>query len=329
LVSVRVRSTRVTTSRWRTALDVGTSLGENSTLAVSLGVGQDASRIEPTGSRDPNVIPAAASREAPMVRTLAFALMSILLAGCGTSNTSGAAETTGGAGAGGAQTGTGGASAASGAASAGSAGVSTAVGGAGAGSGGASTGAGSAGGSSSCGSQTCGATQYCVNPCCGGNAPACMVKPDGGTCPAGAHQGCSNGVQSLSMYLYLRPGELAALDWADVHMDHGYVHMHQAFNLEKDEIKPTKTGITRKVPIRPELRPLLETMKAEVGGKGRVVQNTHENKIAPHGVPPTEDLAETLRDHLTRAKIKRADLHDARPGTKRITFYDLRATGIT
>jgi hypothetical protein len=58
---------RVTTSRWRTALDVGAALAENSAFALSLGVGQDASRIEPTGSRDPAVLPAAASREAPVV----------------------------------------------------------------------------------------------------------------------------------------------------------------------------------------------------------------------------------------------------------------------
>jgi len=56
---------RFTTSRWRTALDFGVALGENSALAVSLGVGQDASRIEPTASRDPSVLPAASSREAP------------------------------------------------------------------------------------------------------------------------------------------------------------------------------------------------------------------------------------------------------------------------
>jgi hypothetical protein len=58
---------RITTSRWRTALDVGAALGKDSALALSIGVGQDASRVEPTGSRDPNVIPAAASREAPMI----------------------------------------------------------------------------------------------------------------------------------------------------------------------------------------------------------------------------------------------------------------------
>ncbi|HEY5375877.1 MAG TPA: hypothetical protein VIK01_19495 [Polyangiaceae bacterium] len=124
-----------------------------------------------------------------MVRTLTFALISILFAGCGTSNTSGAADTTGGGGAGGAHAGAGGAGAGSGGASTGSAGASAGTGGASAGSG---------GGPSSCGSQTCGATQYCVNPCCGGNAPACLLKPDGGTCRAGTHQGCSNGVQCMN-----------------------------------------------------------------------------------------------------------------------------------
>jgi integrase len=134
---------------------------------------------------------------------------------------------------------------------------------------------------------------------------------------------------ALSMYLYLRPGELAALEWADVNLDRGYVHVHQAFDLQSGELKSTKTGTTRKVPIKLELRPLLETMKTEVGGKGLVVQNTHENKLAEHGMPPTEDLAEKLRLHLWRAEVRRADLHDDRPGTKKVTFYDLRATGIT
>jgi hypothetical protein len=58
---------RVTTSRWRTALDLGAALGENSALALSLAVGQDASRVEPTASRDPSVLPAASSREAPTI----------------------------------------------------------------------------------------------------------------------------------------------------------------------------------------------------------------------------------------------------------------------
>ena len=44
-----------------------------------------------------------------------------------------------------------------------------------------------------CGTQTCGPTQYCIHPCCGGAPPACIEKPEGGSCPAGYHDGCSYG----------------------------------------------------------------------------------------------------------------------------------------
>ncbi len=134
---------------------------------------------------------------------------------------------------------------------------------------------------------------------------------------------------ALATYLYLRPGELAALEWADVNADQRYVSVHQALDMRTGEAKATKTGITRKVPIRPELAPLLEAMRDESGGEGRVIQNTHANKEAEHGFPPLEDLAATLRAHLHRAGVDRADLFADRATTKRLTFYDLRATGIT
>jgi integrase len=134
---------------------------------------------------------------------------------------------------------------------------------------------------------------------------------------------------ALSVYLYPRPGELAALEWKDVHEAQGYVYIHQALDLRSGEVKATKTGYTRKVPIHPSLVPLLAAMRKESGGAGRVVQHDHENKSAEHGFPPLEDLAATLREHLTRAGVTRADLHEERPTTKRVTFYDLRATGIT
>lgn len=134
---------------------------------------------------------------------------------------------------------------------------------------------------------------------------------------------------ALATYLYLRPGELAALEWADVNAGQRYVSVHQALDMRTGDAKPTKTGITRKVPIRPELALLLEAMLAESGGEGRVIQNTHANKDAEHGFPPLEDLAATLRAHLKRAGVDRADLFADRATTKRLTFYDLRATGIT
>lgn len=42
-----------------------------------------------------------------------------------------------------------------------------------------------------CGSMTCGASQYCVIPCCGGAAPACFPSSSDGKCPAGSHSGCT------------------------------------------------------------------------------------------------------------------------------------------
>ena len=94
---------------------------------------------------------------------------------------------------------------------------------------------------------------------------------------------------ALAIYLYLRPGELAALEWCDVDLTHN----------------------------------------KDAGGKGRVVQNDHDNKKFEHGMPPLEDLAPTLREHLERADVTRADPSAERATTKRITFYALRATRIT
>ncbi|MCC6899838.1 MAG: hypothetical protein IT377_12735 [Polyangiaceae bacterium] len=44
-----------------------------------------------------------------------------------------------------------------------------------------------------CGTTTCSASQYCIHPCCGGAPPMCEPKPEGGTCPAGYHDGCQTG----------------------------------------------------------------------------------------------------------------------------------------
>lgn len=136
-------------------------------------------------------------------------------------------------------------------------------------------------------------------------------------------------IYALAIYLYLRPGELAGLEWGDVHLGLGYVNVHQALDLKTGEIGPTKTKHTRKVPIPPALAPMLAAMFTESAGAGRVVQHEHDNKTSDHGLPPVEDLAATLRAHLQRAGVTRTDLYEDRATTKRVTFYDLRATGIT
>lgn len=76
-----------------------------------------------------------------------------------------------------------------------SAGASNAGAGGASSTGGAGVGGSSAGGGSNgpiaCGANTCSVTQFCVIPCCGGTAPACVAMTDAGTCPVGTHAGCT------------------------------------------------------------------------------------------------------------------------------------------
>ncbi len=124
---------------------------------------------------------------------------------------------------------------------------------------------------------------------------------------------------TLAVYTYTRPGELAALDWADVNEEHGVFHVHQALD-DEGEAKDTKTGTVRLVPIEPALRPLLAVLAKEQGRQGRLVT-----------MPPEEDLSERLRKYVGWAGVTRAALFvDPKHKTlKRLTWYDLRATGIT
>lgn len=138
---------------------------------------------------------------------------------------------------------------------------------------------------------------------------------------------------ALAAYLYLRPGELAALEWADVDFDRKRIVVRRAFNLRTNEVKGIKTsrsGVKRRtVPIPEPLLPLLRTLHREADGRGRVVQHDHANKQAPHGLPPLEDLAANFRTHLKRAGVERAELHDSDDSSRRVVFYSLRDTGIT
>jgi integrase len=126
---------------------------------------------------------------------------------------------------------------------------------------------------------------------------------------------------TLLAYLYVRPGELTVLDWeTDVDLEVGTVHITKAWDEKAQRVKPPKTRAgVRHVPIEPTLLPLLRALHKEAGGKGRVVQ----------AMPPMEDWAEKFRRHLQRAGVTRAELFVTTATHKRITLYDLRATGIT
>lgn len=127
---------------------------------------------------------------------------------------------------------------------------------------------------------------------------------------------------ALALYLYVRLDELDVLRWEDVDLEHGYVHVRRALKSD-GTIGLPKNGRTRRVPIEPALVPLLEAMKRESGGEGRVTRITQKNNAPAL-------LRAYLERAVERAELpRRPELFDRQPGTKPLGFHDLRASGIT
>jgi len=122
---------------------------------------------------------------------------------------------------------------------------------------------------------------------------------------------------ALNVYLYCRPGELRSIEWSDVDLEGGRVSVHRSTRRDGSE-KGTKTGTVRSVPIEAALLPLLGAMREAAGGRGRVID-----------LPPDTSLADILRSVLGAAGVERAELFTTTRTRKQITWYDLRATGVT
>ena len=121
----------------------------------------------------------------------------------------------------------------------------------------------------------------------------------------------------LAIYTYARAGELAALEWGDVDLEHGTIHIHRSLDSKRGQgLKSTKSAVARRAPIEPALSPLLRLMKGSAKGK-RVIDF------------PTGHLARPLRTYLHRAGVQRRELFLTDATRKAITFHDLRATGVT
>jgi integrase len=125
---------------------------------------------------------------------------------------------------------------------------------------------------------------------------------------------------AIAVYSYMRAGELAALDWDNLDLDHCAVLVHQNEDRVRNpgELKEVKGRLARRLPLEPTLMPLLRQMHAEAGGKGRVLD-----------LPSPGMLSTRLRQYLARAGVKRAELFKKGVTHKQMTFHDLRATGIT
>jgi integrase len=127
-------------------------------------------------------------------------------------------------------------------------------------------------------------------------------------------------VAVLSTCLYLRVSELEALEWDDVAIEHGTIHVHRSLDRSRGCAKATKSGVARRFLIEPTVLPLLRRLHREGGGRGRVLGELTIDRFA---------LARNLRAHLTAAGVERADLFMNDRTRKWMTFHDLRATGIT
>src|SRR5262249_9852546 len=72
-------------------------------------------------------------------------------------------------------------------------------------------------------------------------------------------------VYVLAVYLYCRPGELEALEWSDLDLDHGTIHVHRALHYDTGVVKPVKTMEARRFGVEPALVPLLRALRADAG----------------------------------------------------------------
>ena len=127
---------------------------------------------------------------------------------------------------------------------------------------------------------------------------------------------------ALAAYTMSRAGELRSLTWDAVDMDRGVIHFRQASDRnQRGKAKSTKSGKNRRIPIEPNLRPLLECLYQESNGQGKVIH------------VPISKVADTLQKHLRLAGLTRSELFPPLPDQPdtwaAITFHDLRGTGVT
>lgn len=129
-------------------------------------------------------------------------------------------------------------------------------------------------------------------------------------------------ITAICVYTYTRLGELCGLKWEDVHLEDGYIHIHRNVDPVTGSEKLTKgaqrgQSMSRRIPIEPNLKPLLVTMKATATDEWVITRRN------------PKDWSRLLKAYLQDAGVTRAELFASTATTCAIRFHDLRATGIT
>lgn len=122
---------------------------------------------------------------------------------------------------------------------------------------------------------------------------------------------------TLAIYLHLRASELRALRWEDIDRERWVIHVHHGMTRE-GQASTTKSETARRFSIETHVRPLLEMLYLESGGKGEIID-----------IPDDRHLARGLRALLKKAKVERPDLFIHDRTRKNLTWHDLRATAAT
>ena len=114
-------------------------------------------------------------------------------------------------------------------------------------------------------------------------------------------------IWSIALMTGMRSGELYALLWSDMDFENGFISVNKSWSLQNG-IGPTKSAMTREVPISEELDKFLKRLK--LSGKGS------------HVLPRNKDWNVGKQAMVLRKFCKQI-------GITEIKFHDLRATFIT
>jgi integrase len=120
---------------------------------------------------------------------------------------------------------------------------------------------------------------------------------------------------AIAVYLALRSGELEALRRGDIDLESGRIHIYRTVDRQTGKEGPTKTGCTRRFVIEPNL---LELIRLLPGSAGDRVSNARRR-----------NATRLLQRDLRTAGCTREELFTTDGQRRRLTFHDLRATGIT
>jgi integrase len=91
------------------------------------------------------------------------------------------------------------------------------------------------------------------------------------------------GLWATALYAGLRMGELQALDWADIDLDHNLIRVERSWDRQAGYIEPKSRAGKRRVPLTQTLRGHLlnHRLQQRAGGHGRVFPNTRGGAFTP------------------------------------------------